>query len=129
VGIHCDLNLSSGVKAWFDQEKFRQVVINLIVNAVHALQDGSSEKKQLQISTRSLDGKYEVKIRDNGIGMAKETQKRVFEPLFSTKGFGVGLGMVVVKNIVEQHRGEINVESKEGEGTTITLCLPLNLTD
>jgi len=129
VGIHCDLNLSSGVKAWFDQEKLRQVVINLIDNAVHALQDGSSEKKQLKISTRSLDGKYEIKIRDNGVGMAKETQKRVFEPLFSTKGFGVGLGMVVVKNIVEQHRGEINVESKEGEGTTITLCLPLNLTD
>jgi signal transduction histidine kinase len=129
LGIHCDLNLSSGVKAGFDQEKLRQIVVNLIDNAVHALQDGSSEKKQLQISTRSLDGKYEIKIRDNGVGMSKETQKRVFEPLFSTKGFGVGLGMVVVKNIVEQHRGEINVESKEGGGTTITLCLPDNLTD
>lgn len=129
LGIHCDLNLASGIRALFDQDKLRQIVVNLIDNAVYALQDGSSEKKQLQISTRSRDGKYEIKIYDNGVGMSKETQKRVFEPLFSTKGFGVGLGMVVVKNIVEQHRGEINVESKEGEGTTITLCLPVNLTD
>jgi signal transduction histidine kinase len=129
LGIHCDLNLSSGVKARFDQEKLRQIVVNLIDNAVHALQDGNSEKKQLQISTRSLDGKCEIKIRDNGVGMSKETKKRMFEPLFSTKSFGVGLGMAIVKNIVEQHCGEITVESKEGRGTAITLRFPANLTD
>jgi signal transduction histidine kinase/HAMP domain-containing protein len=129
LGIHCELNLSSGVRAWFDQEKLRQIVVNLIDNAVHALQDGNSEIKQLQISTRSLDGKCEIKIRDNGVGMSKETKKRMFEPLFSTKSFGVGLGMAIVKNIVEQHCGEITVESKEGRGTAITLRFPANLTD
>ena len=58
--------------------------------------------------------------------MTSETKEKVFEPLFSTKGFGVGLGMVIVKNIVDQHHGEINIESKEGEGTTVTLRLPIN---
>jgi signal transduction histidine kinase len=128
LGIHCNLNLSSGVKAWFDQEKLRQVLVNLTDNAIHALQDGFAETSHLQVSTRVLDGKYEIEICDNGTGMSQETKERMFEPLFSTKGFGVGLGMVIVKNIIEQHRGEINVESKEGEGTTITLRLPVRLT-
>ena len=56
--------------------------------------------------------------------MPPDIKEKVFEPLFSTKGFGVGLGMVVVKNIVDQHHGEINIESKEGVGTTVTLRLP-----
>jgi signal transduction histidine kinase len=128
LGIHCDLNLSSGGRAWFDQEKLRQVVVNLVDNAVHALQEGVAEKRNLAVSTRSLDGMYEIEIRDNGVGMTEETQERMFEPLFSTKGFGVGLGMVVVKNIIEQHRGEISVQSKQGEGTTITLSLSAQLT-
>jgi signal transduction histidine kinase len=127
--IHSELSLSSGVRAWFDQGKLRQVVVNLIDNAVHALQDGRAEKKQLEVSTRPLDGKYEIRIADNGVGMSEETKERVFEPLFSTKGFGVGLGMVIVKNLVEQHHGQINIESKLGEGTAVILRLPIHLTD
>lgn len=129
TGIHCAVNLSSGVRAWFDQEKLRQVVVNLIENAVHALQDKQSNGKLLKIATRRLDEEYEIKVQDNGVGMTEETRQRVFEPLFSTKGFGVGLGMVIVKNLVKQHRGQIDIESKLGEGTVIRLRLPVNLPD
>ena len=125
--ISCELDLSSGVRASFDHEKLRQVVVNLIANAVHALQDKQSKEKHLRVSTHLLDDKYELRFTDNGIGMPPDIKEKVFEPLFSTKGFGVGLGMVVVKNIVDQHHGEINIESKEGEGTTVTLRLPINL--
>ena len=125
-GITCELDFVSGVEASFDQEKLRQVVVNLIDNAIDALQDKKSNGKQLKISTDILDNKYEIRIIDNGIGMTSEIKEQVFEPLFSTKDFGVGLGMVIVQNIVEQHHGEINIESKEGEGTTVTLCLPIN---
>ncbi len=124
--ISCELDLSSGNRASFDHEKLRQVVVNLIANAVHALQDKQSKGKHLSVSTHFLDDKYEMRFTDNGIGMTSDIKEKVFEPLFSTKGFGVGLGMVVVKNIVDQHHGEINIESKEGEGTTVTLRLPIN---
>ncbi len=124
--ICCELDLSCGVRASFDDEKLRQVVINLIANAVHALQDKLSNGKHLRVSTHLLDDKYEIRVSDNGIGMTHDIKEKVFEPLFSTKGFGVGLGMVIVKNIIDQHHGEINIESKEGEGTTVTLRLPIN---
>jgi PAS domain S-box-containing protein len=125
--ISCELNLTSGVEASFDPERLRQVVINLFTNAVHALQNKPSGSKVLRISTVLLDDIFEICFEDNGIGMSEETKEQMFEPLFSTKGFGVGLGMVIVKNIIEQHRGEINVESKAGKGTTVTLRLPINL--
>lgn len=125
--IQLELDLSSGVKAQIDQDRLRQVLINLINNAVHALMDENSHGKLLKISTHLLDEKYEIRICDNGIGMTEETRGKIFEPLYSTKGFGVGLGMAIVKNIVKRHHGEIIIESKESEGTTVTLCLPIHL--
>jgi signal transduction histidine kinase len=59
--------------------------------------------------------------------MSSEVKDKIFDPLFSTKSFGVGLGMVVVESLIKQHHGEIQVESKEGHGTTITLRLPLTI--
>jgi signal transduction histidine kinase len=103
------------------------VAVNLITNAVHALQEKRSDNKSLQISTHLLGDKYEVRFSDNGIGMTEDVKEKVFEPLYSTKGFGVGLGMVIVKNIVNQHHGELDLESKAGEGTTVTLRLPVRL--
>jgi len=125
-GITCELDLSSGTEVWFDQEKLRQAAVNIITNAVHALQDKQSGRKTLHISTHLLEDKYELRFEDSGTGMSDETKEKVFEPLYSTKGFGVGLGMVIVKNIVEQHRGEIIIESEAMKGSTITLRLPIN---
>lgn len=126
-GIKCELDLSSGVRAEFDKEKMRQAVINLLSNAVHALLEYEGvEEKLLHVSTLGFDSEYEIRIRDNGVGMTDETADRVFEPLYSTKGFGVGLGMVIVKNIVEQHHGKISIQSEKGRGTLVALRLPIN---
>jgi PAS domain S-box-containing protein len=122
--INCDLDLSGDIRATIDQEKLRQVTVNLISNAIDALQEKNSDDKQLLISTHLLGNEYEIRCRDNGIGIPEDVKEKIFDPLFSTKNFGVGLGMVVVKNIVEQHQGEITIESKQGEGTTIILRLP-----
>ena len=124
AGILCEMHLAAGEKVPFDQEKLRQVVVNLIGNALHALQEKSEVGGLLKISTRLLENQVEISIGDNGIGMTKETKKKIFEPFFSTKGFGVGLGMVVVKNIVEQHQGEVIIESRKGAGTTVMVRLP-----
>ncbi len=123
--IHCESDLSSGVLALIDREKLRQAMVNLITNAVHALQGKGSTVKNLRISTRLLEGEYEICVRDDGVGMSDETREKIFEPLYSTKAFGVGLGMVIAKGIVEQHHGEISIESIDGKGTTVTLRLPI----
>lgn len=124
--VHYEHDLSSGVRAWIDKEKLRQVVVNLIDNAVHALEDKSSTGKLLRLSTGRCDGHFQVCVKDDGVGMSHEVQQRLFEPLFSTKGFGVGLGMAIVKAIVEQHKGTITIESAPGMGTLVTLRLPVN---
>lgn len=124
--ISCELELCCGIRPLFDQEKLRQVVVNLISNAVHALEDKPSGRKQLRISTHSLDDNYEIRFSDNGIGMSDDIKEKIFEPLYSTKGFGVGLGMVIVKNIIELHHGKISIESHPGKGTTVSLRLPIH---
>lgn len=122
--IICLADLSSGVTAEIDQEKLRQVIVNVTTNAIHALQEKDSSAKKFEIATEATDDVFVIKVSDNGIGMTDEIRKKIFEPLYSTKGFGVGLGMVIVKNIVEQHNGRVLVDSKSGEGTTISLHIP-----
>jgi signal transduction histidine kinase len=123
--IRVEFDLGSGVGAQLDEDKLRQVMVNLITNAVHALEPDSVKEKILRISSKLLNGMYEIQITDNGIGIPDKVISRIFEPLYSTKDFGVGLGMVIVKNLVAQHHGEIHVDSKEGKGTTITLHFPV----
>lgn len=123
--ISIALDLGSGVQAQFDEDKLRQIVINLIENAIHALTSKTSSDKILRISSKPMNGNYEIQIVDNGVGIPSEIKNKIFEPLFSTKDFGVGLGMVIVDNLIKQHHGKIQVESKEGKGTTVTLRLPI----
>lgn len=127
VGTSIELDLKSCARAQFDVNKLRQVIVNLINNAVQALEQNSPQDKILRISSEGLNGMYEIKITDNGVGMSSEVKEKIFDPLFSTKSFGVGLGMVVAESLIKQHHGEIQVESKEGHGTTITFRLPLTI--
>ena len=71
------------------------------------------------------DGALELAIADTGPGIPPEHKARIFEPLFSTKSFGAGLGLSTVKQIVVQHGGMINVDSEAGVGTIVTIRLPL----
>jgi signal transduction histidine kinase len=67
----------------------------------------------------------ELSVKDTGCGMSEEIQSKIFEPLFSTKTTGFGLGLVIVKTLVEDHGGEIKVRSKVGEGSEFTITLPI----
>jgi two-component system, NtrC family, sensor kinase len=100
-----------------------QVLINLITNACHAMPLGAG---RIRFETRSMrDGHLSLRISDNGRGIPEEHQKQIFEPFFTTKseGQGTGLGLSIVRNIIEQHRGEIKVSSEVGNGTTFELTL------
>jgi PAS domain S-box-containing protein len=120
--------LHAGVKVSIDGERFRRAIINLVDNAVDAMREkGPFEaRNRLTVSTHVVGGRLEIKISDTGCGIPAEIMNRLFEPLFSTKSFGVGLGLSIVKSIVEQHGGDIEISSQAGEGTAVTLWLPLS---
>ena len=114
----------------FDPDRLRRAFINVIDNACHSMMDDSKQtvnkNAKLIISTSNSDHKARIEITDTGSGIKKEIMTRIFEPLFSTKGFGVGLGMPTVKQIMTQHNGGIEISSTEGKGTCVTLWLPIN---
>jgi PAS domain S-box-containing protein len=122
------LDLQAGAtRVRFDPERFRQVVINLFENAIQALTDrtGLEAKPRLRLGTRVLRDALEILIEDNGPGISPENLPRVFEPLFSTKNFGTGLGLPTVKRIVEQHGGDVEIGSTLGEGTKVVMRIPV----
>lgn len=115
-----------------DKDRLRRVIINVFENACHSMMDDNqklvnSENAHVNIKTRTNDERLEITITDSGAGIPKEILDKIFEPLFSTKGFGVGLGMPTVKQIIEQHFGGIEIESEEGKGTSVILWLPMNV--
>jgi PAS domain S-box-containing protein len=114
-----------------DRDRFRRAVINVFDNACQAmLGAGESEtepaERLLTVRTRECDGRIEVVFEDQGPGIARHVYERIFEPLYSTKGLGVGLGLPVVKQIMEQHGGGIEIETEEGRGTAVCLWLDRN---
>ncbi|WP_242393604.1 GAF domain-containing protein [Anaeromyxobacter oryzisoli] len=104
-----------------DARLVRQAVLNVAVNAVQAMPRGGV----LTVRTRREERSALVEIEDSGAGIPDEVRSRIFEPFFTTKASGTGLGLAVVKRIVEGHGGEISVRSRPGAGTTISLRFPL----
>jgi len=114
----------------FDADRFRRVIINLIDNAAQAIEGGRDQMppgapQRITVRSRIAGGRLEVDIDDSGPGIPPDVFKRIFEPLFSTKGFGVGLGLPTVKQIMEHHGGGIELISEPGRGTRALIWLPL----
>ncbi len=118
-----------GHRLSFDAERLRRVVINLIENAAQAMADASAPERVVTVSSRVTDDGYELVIADTGPGMPADVLAKVFEPLFSTKSFGTGLGLPTVRQIVEQHGGKVEIDSKPGAGTRVTVYLPNQVTE
>jgi signal transduction histidine kinase len=99
--------------------------LNLLINARQAIEG----KGTITISTSTKDDRVYVEIEDTGRGIAREHLAKIFDPGFTTKGVGVGtgLGLSICYQIIQDHRGEILVESEVGKGTTFTVVLPADL--
>jgi len=110
------------IMADFDQ--LQQVCTNLIMNAIQAMTDGG----KLTLRTSADDSQVKIEFQDTGHGISQENMRKLFTPFFTTKGKGkgVGLGLAVSYGIIQRHHGRIEVQSKEGEGTTFTIYLPLS---
>ena len=104
-----------------DVQVMKQALLNLIQNAVAAMEGGGT----LTLKTEWKDNEALVSIIDTGTGISEQNLAKIFEPYFTTKEQGSGLGLTLVFKIIRGHRGEINVRSKEGEGTSFTFTLPV----
>jgi signal transduction histidine kinase len=104
-----------------DQELLYRALLNIFLNAIQATPDGGS----ITIKVEEEKDYYRIEIQDTGQGINQENVKKIFNPFFTTKEKGSGLGLSIVRKIIEGHRGTIAIESKEGEGTTVKISLPL----
>ena len=104
-----------------DDVKLRQAIINLLKNAAESSASGSPIILRMTADTQWL---Y-ISVADKGCGISKEYLEKIFEPFHTTKSYGTGLGLPIVKKIIESHNGKLTLKSKEGAGTTFLISLPL----
>jgi signal transduction histidine kinase len=107
-----------------DRTQLIRIITNLVKNAIQAIPE-SQEKKAVCVNIKKESGHVIITVADNGIGIAPEDFSRIFEPKFTTKTSGMGLGLSIIKNIIENYNGTITFESQKGKGTTFTVSLPI----
>jgi signal transduction histidine kinase len=118
--IKVSLEIKNGFRLWVDIDLMKRVLTNLVKNALQAMPKGDS----LRIRGLRLKDMAYISIIDVGQGISEETLPKLFQPLFTTKAQGQGLGLAVCKRIVEAHKGSIEVQSVEGKGSTFTVKIP-----
>lgn len=104
-----------------DDGKLRQAIVNLLKNAAESSESGSPVELHTRVTSDSLI----FSIRDHGCGISKEQLEHLFEPFHTTKSYGTGLGLPIVKRIMDAHNGTLNFLSEKGIGTTVQMILPL----
>jgi len=124
--IRIEKKLSQNTKAFANKEQVHQIINNLVLNAVQSMEENGA----LSVETKTVeleDGvEYaEIKIADTGCGIKKDDLNRVFEPFFTNKTKGTGLGLTIVNHIVDGYNGKIKIKSKENEGTVCSVWLPV----
>ncbi len=121
ANILTELSLEKGDDTVLMDERFlKQALLNLIKNSMHAMANGG----KLTFSTKKTGDGMALKVVDTGAGIPEEVLEKIFEPYFTTKDFGSGLGLTLVYKIVKEHGADIQVNSKVGTGTTVTIAFP-----
>ena len=114
----------TAIIARMDRTQLIRIITNLVKNAIQAISPDQKEKL-VHVSIRRSDNMVLISVRDNGRGIEAENFARIFEPKFTTKTSGMGLGLGIIRNIIENYRGTITFESTHGAGTTFTVALPI----
>jgi C4-dicarboxylate-specific signal transduction histidine kinase len=107
--------------------QMQQVLVNLLINAFDAMREIPVSRRKVEITTeQNGDGTVRTSVRDFGIGISRETSERMFEQFFTTKTEGLGMGLAIVRSIVESHGGKIEAENVEGGGACFYFILPIS---
>ena len=122
-GVTVEAQLSEAApRIQADENQLRQAFLNLLRNAGEAMAGAGGT---LLVATAATDGALEIAVSDTGPGIEEDHLKQVFEPFFSTKERGTGLGLALTQQIIHEHGGTIAVRSAPGDGTVFTISLPL----
>jgi signal transduction histidine kinase len=119
IAVNDNLNGRS-FKLQADQDLLYRAILNIVVNAIQAMEDGGT----IQINVEEEKDTYQIEIEDTGCGISEENLKKIFNPFFTTKERGSGLGLSIVRKIIEGHNGRVAINSREGEGTKVRVQLP-----
>lgn len=124
TGYHYDTSFTADCRIVVDQEQLRRAVVNLLNNGMQAVDASENPEKKLSVRSCTNGSRVEIHVEDAGIGVSEEAQGRLFEPMFSTKSFGVGLGLPIVHEIAKAHGGGIDLTARAGGGTDATIWFP-----
>jgi PAS domain S-box-containing protein len=105
--------------------ELRQVILNLLINGAEALLQNVPSERELEIATMHRDGEIELSVRDRGTGIAPEALSHLFEPFYTTKSHGMGMGLAICSEIVRAHQGRLRAENNPAGGMTFRCVLPL----
>jgi len=125
VSIITNYNIDNNLVLNLDTDLIKSCLLNIITNALQAMEN--SLVKNLFIETQLENGNLLIKIKDTGEGVPEEIKEKIFEPFFSTKKGGLGIGLPLAKKIIEEHKGKIEFLSKLGQGSEVKIYLPLQL--
>ena len=124
--IALKLNLNEDIPLYkLDKNYIKQALINLVKNSIQAISELHDDDGLISIATDLEENKIIFSIIDNGCGIDKSNLEEIFEPFYTSKEMGTGLGLTIVSKIIREHGGEILVESKKNRGTEIKIEFPL----
>jgi two-component system NtrC family sensor kinase len=110
-----------------DREQVRQVIMNLIINAVQAMQDGGKIEYEIGIRKIEMTDYVFLSVRDTGAGMEPSIINKIYDPFFTTKADGTGLGLAISRNIMHAHNGFIEARSDLGKGSIFSIYFPIEV--
>ncbi len=122
--IECIYDFNCDYAVSIDPDKLRRALASIIKNALQAMKDKNSTENKLTVQSSMAEDCVVISVSDTGTGIPDDVFPRIYEPLFSTRHFGVGLGLTVAREIVEKHSGSIDIESETDSGTKVTLKIP-----